>query len=184
MAAGAVQVGLDPLVAEAKARARRRRLLALGAILVVAAASMGTAYGLRSSGNALGVCATVPLGWKVRTVFNFPLPAPPTVVLTNFRFGRMDDLWGFTDPSLDWPANGVTVAVSNDGPAEPSVKEGPLRVSRTDFGPFEGVRTNFAQATISSHGRILDAYVKVGALTPATVAAANQALASVRTCST
>ena len=83
-----------------------RRLLALVAVVVVAAVAVGATYELRSSSaNSLGICATAPSGWKQRTP-NLA-PTPPTVVLTNFRFGRMDDVFGITDPNLVWPANGV-----------------------------------------------------------------------------
>jgi hypothetical protein len=95
----------------------------------------------------------------------------------------MEYLLGFGDSRLHWPPGGVIVSVSNYGRAAPSDQGGPLRVSRADFGPFEGVRTNFAQTSISSHGRLVGAYVRVGKLTPATIAAANQILAGVRTCS-
>lgn len=175
-------VGHDPLIAEAKVRARRRRLLALG-VLVVAAAAIGTTFGLRSpAGNALGVCATVPSGWQERTVTD-PALGPPTVVLTNFRFGRMDDLYGLTD-RFKWPANGVTVAVSNERPAAtPRVGGGALRLTAKDFGGIEGSTQPSGQIAVRSSGRILNAYAEVGALTPATIAAANEALAGVRTCS-
>jgi hypothetical protein len=182
MAADALPLGLDPLIAEAKERARRRRLLALCAVVVVAAAAaIGTTYGLRSSGNALSVCATAPSGWKERTPSL--APTPPTVVLTNFRFGRMDDVFGITDPHLDWPANGVLVAVGNWPPDSTGSQAGPLRVTRSSFAGMEGSTLPTAHFGVRSHGRILDVYVTVGTLTPATIAAANQALAGVRTCS-
>jgi hypothetical protein len=182
MATDALALGLDPLIAEAKERARRRRLLALGAIVVVAAATaVGTTYGLRSSGNALGVCASTPSGWKERTLTN-PAMSPPTVVLTNFRFGKGQDFYGLTD-RFNWPANGVTVAVTNEGPAAKfRAPSGPLRVSARDFGGIEGAAHPSGQITVRANGRILDGYVEVGAITPATIAAANQALAGVRTC--
>jgi len=173
----------DPLIAEAKERARRRRLLALGLVAVVAAAAVATTFELRpSSTNALGVCATAPPGWKVRTVTNVAL-APPTVVLTNWRFGRMDYLYGLTDRRFDWPANGVTIAVSNDAAAAENAPRRALRVTSRDFGGMEGAAQPSGQIVVGSRGRILDALVEVGKLTPATIAAANQALAGVRTCS-
>jgi hypothetical protein len=176
-------VALDPLIAEAKERARRRRLLALSAVVVVAVATaVGTTYGLRSSGNSLGACATLPSGWQERTVTDASL-GPPTVVLTNWRFGRMDDLYGLTDPRA-WPVNGVTVAVSNEGPAaSPAHMRRALRLTRAEFGGMEGATHPSGNVAITAHGRILNAYVEVGTLTPATIAAANQALAGVRTCS-
>jgi hypothetical protein len=175
-------VVLDPLIAEAKERARRRRLLALGAVVVVAAAAVGTTYGLRSSGNLRGVCATTPSGWKQRTP-KFAPPTPPTVVLTNFHFGRLDDVFGITDPHLDWPASGVLVAVGNWPPDSTVSRAGPLRVTRASFAGMEGSSLPTAHFGLRSHGRILDVYVTVATLTPATIAAANQALAGVRICS-
>jgi hypothetical protein len=178
----ALPLGLDPLIAEAKERARRRRLVALGLVVVVAAAAVGMTLGLRSSGNSLGVCATAPSGWKERTV-NDPSLNPPAVVLTNFRFGRMDDFYGLTD-RFDWPANGVTVAVGNEGPAATRpVGSGALRLTARDFGGLEGSPQPSGEISVRSHGRLLTAYVEVGTLTPATVAAANRALAGVQVCS-
>ena len=177
-------IASEPLIAEAKERARRRRLLALASLVVVVAV-IGTTYGLRtSSGNALGVCATVPSGWQERTVTHVPGPVPPTVVLTNFRFGRMGDVFGITDPSLRWPANGTLVAVGNWPPDSTVSGAGPLRVTRSSFAGMEGSSLPTAHFGSRSHGRILDVYVTVATLTPATIAAANQALAGVRTCST
>jgi hypothetical protein len=187
MAAGipAVPLEVDPLIAEAKERARRRRSLALG-VFVVAAVAIGTTLALRSPSrvNSLGICATVPSGWQERTV-NDPSLGPPAVVLTNFRLGRMDDLYGLTD-RFDWPANGVTVAVRNAPAGSPSlnVPPGPLRVQRRDFGGIEGSTQPGAPIAVGSNRRILDALVEVGQLTPTTIALANEALAGVRTCST
>jgi hypothetical protein len=182
MATDALPLGLDPLIAEAKERARRRRLLALGAVVVVAAAAVGTTLGTRSaSGNSLGMCATVPSGWLEKTV-NEPSLNPPAVVLTNFKFGRMDDFYGLTD-RFDWPANGVTVAVSNVAASPARLDGGVLRVSAKDFGGLEGAPHPSGQIVVRSNGRILNGYVEVGTITPATIAAANQALAGVRTCS-
>jgi hypothetical protein len=182
MATDALSLGLDPLIAEAKERARRRRLLALGAVVVLAtAAAVGTTYGLRTSGNSLGVCARVPSGWQERTVTN-PALGPPTVVLTNFRFGRMNDYYGLTD-RLDWPANGVTVAVSNAPVGDWYAPRRALHVTRRDFGGIEGSIQPSGQKIVGSSGRNLTALVEVGKLTPTTIALANQALAGVRTCS-
>jgi hypothetical protein len=182
MAGDALPLGLDPLIAEAKERARRRRLLALGAVVVVAvAAAVGTTYGLRSSGNTFGVCATVPSGWQERTVTD-PSLGPPTVVLTNFRFGKMDDYYGLTD-RFDWPATGVTVAVSNAPVGDWHAAQRALRVTRRDFGGIEGSTQPSGQTSVGSNGRNLTASVEVGKLSPTTIALANQALAGVRVCS-
>ena len=184
-------IAFDPLIAEAKQRARRRYLLLALGVAVVAAA-LGTALETQSRGNSLGLCATIPSGWKVRRTTNGvtnPVFTRPAIVLTNFRFGRTIDLYGLTD-RLNWPANGVTVAVINEGRVnyegrhnDSDLPEGPLRVSRADFRGLEGSTQPAGGVTVRSQGVRLGAYFEVGALTPATIAAANQALASVRTCS-
>lgn len=183
MNAVADPLGLNPLIAEAKERERRRRLLALGAIVLVAAAAVGTTFGLRSTvGNSLGLCATLPSGWKERT--STIVPHHSTVFLTNFRFGRINDLFGGTDRS-DWPAKGVTIAVINYGRRnERGLTEGTLRFNRADFTGLEGSTQPSGGTEIRSRGVVLVAYVEVGKLTPATIAAANEALAGVRVCST
>jgi hypothetical protein len=186
MSAGvpALPFGLDPLIAEAKERARRRRLLALG-VLVVAAVVIGVTFALRSPSrvNSLGVCASRPSGWKERTIDD-PSVNPPAVVLTNFRFGRMDDFYGLSD-RFAWPANGVTVAVANVGPsATPPVERSALRITAGGLGQLEGVLQRSGQVAVRSHGRILVAYVEMGSVTPATIGAANEVLAGVRVCST
>jgi hypothetical protein len=58
-----------------------------------------------------------------------------------------------------------------------------LRVEHHSFGGIEGAQLQAANFQVESNGRLLGAYVEVGTLTPATIAAANQALAGVRTCS-
>ena len=179
-------LSIDPLIAEAKERARRRRLLALGAIVVVAAAVVGTTYGLRSTaGNSLGLCATPPPGWKQETLNRTQNPRFPKVVLwlTNFRFGRLNDFFGGTDKS-DWPANGVTISVINYGRRNPrGLREEPLRFTRADFGGLDGSTQPSGAMTVRSQRIVLSAYVEVGTLTPGTIAAVNEALAGVRVCS-
>lgn len=59
MAAGAAPVGLDPLIAEAKQRARRRRLLALAAAGVIAAALLAVELAPSGTGGG-GVHGTIP----------------------------------------------------------------------------------------------------------------------------
>jgi hypothetical protein len=104
-----------------------------------------------------------------------------TVVLTNFRFGRLDDFYGLASP-LRWPAHGVMIAVSNDGPdATPRFRRS-LRVTRLDFKGLEGLRWPAVQLAIRSQGRVLLAYVEARTVTPAAVAAVNRALADIRVC--
>jgi hypothetical protein len=174
-------VQADPLVAEAKRRALRRRL-AVALVVGISAVAVGATFAVRSGGSAIGLCATPPTGWKERMV---PRTATTvaTVVLTNFRFGRMYDFYGLASSRIQWPADGAMVAVSNEGPAATPPFRGVLRVGSSDFGGFEGMRWPAANVAIRSHGRVLDAYVEMRSVTPATVAAANGALAGVRTCS-
>ena len=91
--------------------------------------------------------------------------------------------FGVTDPHLAWPANGVLVAVGNWPPDSTVSGARPLRVTRSSFAGMEGSSLPTAHFGVRSHGRILDTYVTVATLTPATIAAANQALAGVWTCS-
>lgn len=180
-------IALDPLIAEAKRRAHRRRiLLVLLAGVVVAVVAAGTRVALRSSSNSLGVCAAPPSGFKERTMAG-EKGAPPTVVLSNFRFALLNPSYGLVTAvphPRRWPADGVLVVVENFGPAKASgPKAGPLRVDRSSFGGMEGATLPAAEFQVQLNGRFVGAYVEVGALTPATIAAANQALAGVRTCS-
>ena len=111
-------------------------------------------------------------------------PHFPIVVLrlTNFRFGRLNDFFGGTDKSV-WPANGVTISVINYGHRNPrGLREGTLRMTRADFRGLEGSTQPSGAMTVRSRGVVLSAYVEVGTLTPATIAAVNEALAGVRTC--
>jgi hypothetical protein len=71
---------------------------------------------------------------------------------------------------------GVMIAVQSFAGTAPEVNPS-LRVTRADFGGFEGARLPFAQRSVRSDGRVLDAYVEVASVTPATVVAANAALA-------
>jgi hypothetical protein len=176
----ALPLEADPLIAEARQRARRRRLLAV-AVVGAAAAAIGSTLGLRSSGGEVGVCATPPAGWKERTIPKTGM-SEATVVLTNFRFGRMDDFYGLASP-LRWPSGGVMVAVSNEGPDATPPFRGVLRVGGADFKGFEGLRFPASNVALRSQGRVLNAYVEAGSLTPSTIAAANRALAGVHTCS-
>jgi hypothetical protein len=104
-----------------------------------------------------------------------------TVVLTNFRFGRMDDFYGLA-PGGPWPHDGITIAVSNEGPAATPPFRRALRVSAADLQGFEGMKWPAANLAIRSQGRVLDAYVEVRTVTPAAIATVNRALADVRVC--
>jgi hypothetical protein len=148
-------------------------------VLAVAGAVAGW-LALRSSGGVTGLCASPPTGWRERTIPKAGM-TEATVVLTNFRFGRMDDFYGLSSP-LRWPPRGVMVAVSNEGPAATPPFRQALRVARGDFSGFEGMRWPGANVAVHSRGRVLNAYVEARTITPATIAAANAVLAGIHTC--
>lgn len=86
----AIPLEADPLIAEAKERARRRRLLALAAV-VAATAAIATPLATRSSDHRLGgaassTCGITALGTRIlqngRTVYQEPGPdaGPPAQV--------------------------------------------------------------------------------------------------------
>lgn len=175
----ALPLEVDPLVAEARRRARRRRL---AVALLVAVAVLAATFALRSSGGGgLGMCASPPSGWKEQTIRRTSTTVA-TVVLTNFRFGHLDDFYGLAT-SMPWPAHGAMIAVSNEGPAATPPFRSALRVGSGDLRGFEGMRWPGANVAVRSRGRVLDAYVELRTVTPAMVAAANRVLAGVRACS-
>jgi hypothetical protein len=156
------------------------RVLVVVLVLAVAGAVAGW-LALRSSGGVTGLCASPPTGWKERTIPKAGM-TEATVVLTNFRFGTLDDFYGLASP-LRWPAHGMMIAVSNDGPdATPNFRRA-LRVTGTDFKGLEGLRWPAVQLGIRSQGRVLVAYVEVRTVTPAAIATVNRALADIRVCS-
>ena len=178
----APSLGLDPLIAEARRRASRRRLFLLTAVLAAVAATAAISFRVRPAAARLGACASLPAGWKER---NLPRTATSeaTVVLTNFRFGAMDDFFGLSSP-LHWPSQGIMVAASNEGPdATPRFRRA-LHVSRADFGRLEGAPRPATMLGIRTQGRVLTAWVEVGSVTRATVADANAALSGIRACKT
>jgi hypothetical protein len=154
----------------------------LRVVFVLAVASVGGAwFALRSSAGATGICASPPAGVKQRYVPKSGLQEA-TVVLTNFRFGGMDNFYGLA-PGRRWPRYGITIAVSNEGPDSTPRFRRALRVTRADFEAFEGMKWPAANLGIRSGGRVLDAYVEVRTVTPAAIATVNRALATVRVCS-
>jgi hypothetical protein len=152
-------------------------------VLVLAVGGVvGGGLALRSSAGATGICASPMTGLKERVVAKAGMQEA-TVVLTNFRFGRMDDFYGLA-PGRRWPHDGITIAVSNEGPDSTPRLRRALRVTRADFKGFEGMKWPAANLGIRSEGRVLDAYVEVRTVTPAAIATVNRALAAVRVCST
>lgn len=151
------------------------------AVVVVAAALSGW-LAARASGGATGLCASAPTGLRERTFAKTPA-TETTAVLTNFRFGSVDDFYGIGDAAgRNWPRGGITIAVINEGPASSPQLRGTLRVSAADFRGFGGSRWPTAHIAIRSQGRVLDAYAEARTVTPAIVRTVNHALASVRVC--
>jgi hypothetical protein len=178
-----VRFGLDPLIAEAKQLLHRRRTVVLPIAVLVVAGAVGGWLALRSSGGVTGICAaSPPSGWKERTLPNSAL-GPPTVVLTNFRFGSMDNFYGLGASTRYWPRGGITIAVSNvPRDATPSLRRA-LRITGADFQGLEGLTWPAAHVGIRSQGRVIDAYVEARTVTPAAIATVNRVLADVRACS-
>jgi len=149
-------------------------------VVVALAAAVSGWLAARSSGGVTGLCASPPPGLKERS-----LPKAgsreATVVFTNFRFGQMDDFYGLAAGRL-WPHDGITIAVSNDGPDSTPASKKALRVTGSDFQGFEGDRYPTAHVAIRFHGRVLDGYAEVRTVTPSAVAAVNRALADIRPC--
>src|ERR1700741_1792385 len=117
---------LDPLIAEPKRRAwHGRPPLSVIAVVAVAGAAGGWLV-LRSSGGAVGLCTASPVGWKEHIIPRTSVRAA-TVVMTNFGFGRMDDLYGLT-ATMRWPADGAMIVVINEGPAATPLFRRALRV--------------------------------------------------------
>jgi hypothetical protein len=187
-------VELEALIREARARQRRRRIAAAvsAGLVLILAASLYTAFGRggASTRGAFGggrLCVVPPSGWRT-AVARLPL-APPTLVLTNFGFGRMNYLFGHTDPRLRWPRGGILISVSDwTRSSTASMRSNyaasaiPLSVARGDFAPFEGVR-DLGQRSVSAGGRLLEVWVQARPTTAATILEANNALAGIRGCS-
>jgi hypothetical protein len=159
----------------------RKALVLLGVFVVALSGIVGGWLATRSAQGATGICASPPTGLKARYIPKSGMQEA-TVVLTNFRFGRMDDFYGLSGYPR-WPRSGITIAVSNEGPAATPPLRSALRVTSADFQGFEGMKWPAAHLAIRSQGRVLEAYAEVRTLTPAAVATVNRALANVRVCS-
>src|SRR5215469_856355 len=148
-------------------------------LVLMVAGSLSGWLAARSSGGVTSLCASAPAGLRERT-FPKTLTTETTLVLTNFRFGRVDNFYGIGDAAgRDWPQSGITIAVINEGPASSPPFRRSLRVRSSDFRGFEGSRWPTAYVAIRSQGRVLEAYAEARNVTPAVVATVNRALAGV-----
>jgi hypothetical protein len=154
-------------------------------VLVVVLVLVGSLSGwlaARSSGGVTGLCASAPAGLRERTFPKTPT-TEATVMLTDFRFGSVDNFYGIGDAAgRNWPQNGITVAVINEGPASSPPLSRSLRVRSADFRGFEGSRWPTAHVAVRSQGRVLEGYAEARNVTPAVVATVNRALANIRAC--
>ena len=156
--------------------------MVVGVLVLAVAGAISGWLAVRSSGGAIGLCASTPTGLKERSFPKGRL-TEATIVLSNFRFGRVDDFYGIgASAGRHWPRGGITIVVINEGPdATPPTRQA-LRVHRADFQGMEGSTWPAAHVAIRSQGRFLDAYAEVRGVTPAAIATVNRALADVRVC--
>jgi hypothetical protein len=160
----------------------RRTLVLAGVFVLAVSGGLAGWLAAGSSAGATGLCASAPSGLKERS---FPKKrlTEAAVVLTNFRFGSVDDFYGIgAAAGRDWPRGGIAIAVINEGPDSSPALRRALRVSRADFRGFEGSRWPVAHVAMRSQGRVLDAYAEVRSVTPGAIATVNRALAAVRLC--
>ena len=162
----------------------QRRLGAVLAVAVVGAAGIyvGSIQSKSPRREAAPghLCVHDLSGWKHRSVQR--PGAPPTLVLTNFHFGRVDYLNGHTDHRLRWPRGGILISIADLPASRPrSGRAGDISIAPGDFAPFEGVR-NLGQRDVNLDGRLLEVWVQARPTTAATIAEANRELASVQAC--
>ncbi len=156
-------------------------MLAVVFILVGAGAVAGW-LALGSSAAVTGLCGSAPAGLKERS-FPKNRQSEATVVLTNFRFGTVDDFYGIgASAGRHWPRGGVTIVVINEGPDVTPPFRRVLRMHRADFRGMEGSAWPAALTAVRSQGRSVVAYAEVRGVTPVAVATVNRALAGVRVC--
>jgi hypothetical protein len=183
------------LIEEARHRQRRRRFLitAFVSLPVVSAAvyfgairsdSLSTT---RSGSGPQRLCVRNLSGWQSRTVSR--PGTPPALLLTNFRFGRLDYLYGHTDHALHWPRGGILISIANWTSAATKAMEPQYRptsglgIAAADFASFEGVRDlGQRHVRLNGQGQLLEVWVQARPTNAVTIAAANRELANVRVC--
>jgi len=149
-------------------------------LVLVLAGSVGGWLASRANAGATGLCASAPSGLREHYIPKSGVQEA-TVVLTNFRFGQMDNFYGLA-PGRNWPPGGITIAVSNEGPDSTPPFRRTLQVKASDFRGYEGMKWPAAHIAIRSLGRVLDAYVETRTVTPAAIATVYRTLAGVRAC--
>lgn len=172
---------LDPLMAEAKRRARRRTFLLVLAMVLVAGAVVGTAVELQPGGAATTLCVSPPSGWRARPAFE-----QTGFAMTNFRFGRASYDDGLVDYGVRWPQRGIMIEILNWGAARPRfpgrVTARPLQLQRSDLTGLEGFRRPVLRASFRYEGRFVTVTAEFRKASGAAIATANRALAGVRGC--
>jgi hypothetical protein len=171
----ALPLGLDPLIAEAKERARRRRFLALGA-LVIAAATVGATFGLRPTGGGPparvvrsdGIRLRLPEGWYVthRLLDDVSWPVQRFVV-SSFP-ERFDALTAHT--TYTPPQTGALVQIVEETPPLPG-EHWPPRPAHLRLGGLGGMKlfggARWDELIFRLHGRHIYAFVWIGRNAPA-----------------
>jgi hypothetical protein len=184
---------LEALIEEARRRQRRRRISIAAVVVALGAASalyfgiIGTGGSSKSSSSTgpQRLCVANVSGWQSRVV-STP-GTPPALLLTNFRFGRADYLYGHTDPKLRWPHGGTMISIANWTSAATKAMDpqyqptSTLQLKAANFAPFEGVR-DLGQQHARLNGQLLEVWVQARPTTTATIAEANQELANVKVC--
>lgn len=184
---------LQALIEEARRRQRRRRL-GIALLLVAAVTASAVYFGAIRNGGAdknssstrsQRLCVSNLSGWQSRVVHH--PGSPPALLLTNFRFGRADYLYGHTDFKLRWPRGGILVSIANWTSAATKAMEPQYRptsilhLRASDFSSFEGVPI-LGQEHALMNGQLLEVWVQARPTTASTIASANSELANVRVC--
>lgn len=182
----------EALIEEARRRQRRRRY-SISAIVIAVTAGAAVYFGvIRDNGGATTspsiaprLCVQKISGWQSRTLSS--PGTPPAFLLTNFRFGRVDYLYGHTDSKLHWPRGGILISIANwtSGATKAMLAQyrpaSALRIAASDFASFEGVR-DLGQQHVRLNGQLLEVWVQARPTNASTIAAANRELANVRVC--
>ncbi len=150
-------------------------IVALGVAAAAAAAAAVLLSEAAPTRAALGICAVRPPGWEEVSV---PRGYSPFNVAS---VGLLN--WHETDRTVRYPRNAIEVWAANDGPDERAPRVGHvLRVAARDFAALDNGDFFEAAAAARRGDRVIGGSVRLGAVTPASVAAANRLLAGIRLC--